>query len=179
MAAIYQEENGLYSLDCTNAVWSTDRIHQDYQDPTHTLGQIGFLKDVDFVIETEDSMLLVEYKNANIPGAVNPQKFNPGANNRLDQVAEKYYDSLHWLSLTNKKKPLKYVFILEYPAGNSTSRLFVRNELQKRLPFALQKALSAGGKQLISEVKVVDIAEWNADPELGKFPLRPVASGIS
>ncbi len=178
MAAIYQEENGIYSLDCTNAVWSTDRIHQDYQDPAHTFGQIGFLKDVDFVIETEDSLLLVEYKNANVPGAVNPGRFNPTSDNKLDQVAEKYYDSLHWISLTNKKKPIKYVYILEYPAGNSTSRHLVRNELQKRLPFALQKALSVRGQQLISEVKVVDIAEWNADPELGKFPLRPVVSQI-
>ena len=63
---IYIEENGQYSLDCSAALWSTDQIHQYYQDPAHAYGIVNFLCDVDFVIENETHILLVEYKNANI-----------------------------------------------------------------------------------------------------------------
>lgn len=174
MAVKYIEENGLYCLDCTAAVWSTDGIHNYYQDSSHTYGVLGFLCDVDFVIETEGCIFLVEYKNANIPGAAHPESFNP--NNKLDNVARKFYDSSHWLYLAGKDKPKKYIYILEYPAGNSTSRLMIRNKLQQRLPFALQSAFSAVGRKMIDEIKVVDIAQWNADEELGRYPLQPVAA---
>ena len=73
---------------------------------------------------------------------------------------------MHWLYLAGKDKPRKYIYVLEYPAGNSTSRLLVRNELQNRLPFKLQSLLSASGRKIIDEVRVVSIAEWNADAEL-------------
>ena len=58
MNGILTEENGIYSIDCTKAVWATDRIHEDY----HEAGV--HLKDVDFLIENESSILMVEYKNA-------------------------------------------------------------------------------------------------------------------
>lgn len=61
MAIKYTEENGQYSIDCTAALWSTDEIHKYYQDAAHTYGIIGFLCDVDFVIETQSHILLVEY----------------------------------------------------------------------------------------------------------------------
>lgn len=172
---IYTEENRQYSLDCSAALWSTDEIHHCYQDPAHAYGTIGFLCDVDFVIENETHILLVEYKNANVPGAANPGRFDPKCDNKLENVAKKFYDSIHWLYLAGKDKPKKYIYILEYPAGNSTTRLMIRNKLQERLPFKLQSCLSGSGKRLIDEVRVVSIAEWNADTELGRYPLQPVA----
>lgn len=175
MMTVYTEENGQYTLNCTAALWSTDSIHNYYQDPEHTYGLIHFLCDVDFVIETETNILLVEYKNANVPGAAHPEKFDPERDNKLQNVANKFFDSLHWLYLAGKDKPKKYIYILEYPSGNSTSRLMVRNELQKRLPFRLQRALSNSGRKLIDEVRVVNIEEWNADKELGKYPLKPAS----
>ena len=30
MSLILEEENGVYGLDCTNAVWATDEIHARY-----------------------------------------------------------------------------------------------------------------------------------------------------
>lgn len=178
MATKYIEENGQYSLDCTAALWSTDEIHGCYQDSSHNYGMIGFLCDVDFVIENESHILLVEYKNANIPGAAHPERFNPSADNKLENVAKKFYDSSHWLYLSGKDKPKKYIYILEYPAGNSTSRLMIRNKLQQRLPFSLQNKITNAGRTLIDEVKVVNISEWNSDAELGRYPLQPVtASG--
>ena len=41
--AVYKEENGVYQIDCSAAVWSTDQIYNLY----HTAGV--FLKDADFV----------------------------------------------------------------------------------------------------------------------------------
>ena len=66
MAIKYTEENGQYFIDCTTALWSTDEIHKCYQDAAHTYGIIGFLCDVDFVIETQSHILLVEYKNVRL-----------------------------------------------------------------------------------------------------------------
>ena len=45
MTVKYAEENGIYSINCTEAVWSTDQIHAYYQDAEHKYGEIGFLKD--------------------------------------------------------------------------------------------------------------------------------------
>ncbi len=176
MSVVYVEENGQYSLDCSKAIWSTDRIHTCYQDSGHQYGHIGFLCDVDFVIENEKNILLVEYKNANISGAVNPNAFQPESNNKLENVAKKFYDSLHWLYLSGKDKPKKYIYILEYPSGNSASRLMIRNKLREKLPFDLQKNFAVMGRKMIDEIKVVSISEWNADAELGIYPLQPVSS---
>ena len=71
MPNIYTEENGVYCIDCTNAIWSTDRIHDVY----HESGLM--LSDVDFVIEDTDSLLLVEYKNSTISNAAQPGSFRP------------------------------------------------------------------------------------------------------
>lgn len=172
MPEIYIEENGYYSIDCTAAVWSTNCIHDYYQDAGHKYGEIGFLKDTDFVIESDKAIYLVEYKNANVPGAAKPDAFRPEKDIILNKVAEKYFDTLHCLYLLGKNKPKKYIYVLEYPNSNSTSRLMIRNLLQKKLPFRLQTQLSAGKVRLIDEVKVVNIEEWNADPELGRYPIK-------
>ena len=174
MAVQYIEENGVYAFDCTAAVWSTNQIHDYYQDQSHAYGELYFLCDVDLVIESNDYIFLVEYKNANVPGAANPGAFVPDSGNKLENVAKKYFNSMHWLYLAGKDKPKKYIYVLEYPAGNSTSRLLVRNKLMKKLPFALQNALNSAGRKLINEVRVLSIAEWNADAELGIYPLQPV-----
>ena len=174
MAVKYTEENGQYTIDCTAALWSTDEIHNCYQDRSHTYGMIGFLCDVDFIIETQPHILLVEYKNSAIQGAAHPERFNPSSENKLENVAMKLYYSSHWLYLMGKDKPKMLVYILEYPAGNSTSRLLIRNMLQQRLPFALQSKITGAGRKLIDEVKVLNISEWNSDAELGRYPLRPV-----
>lgn len=179
MSAVYIEENGQYALDCSAAVWSTDEIHSCYQDPEHSYGHIGFLCDVDFVIENEHHILLVEYKNASIPGAANPAAFQPERENKLEHVAKKFYDSFYWLYLNGKDKPKKYIYILEYPSGNSTSRLMIRNKLKQKLPFDLQANFAVIGRKLIEEIKVVNISEWNADEELGRYPLRPVLSSAT
>lgn len=54
---IYIEENGVYQLDCTTMLWSTDQIYNLF----YTAGT--FLCDADFVAETAKFLLLIEYKN--------------------------------------------------------------------------------------------------------------------
>ena len=76
------------------------------------------------------------------------------------------------LSLLDKNNPKEYVYILEYPHGDSVSRKMIRNRLKAKLPFALQKNI--GKQKLIEKVEVLSIAEWNADPQYGEFPIQPV-----
>lgn len=169
MDTVYTEENGVYMMDCTAAVWSTDQIHEQYVRSVKG----SFLKDVDFVIETDNDLLLVEYKNANVPGAAHPEQFKPGSDKKLEDVARKYYDSLHALFLLGKDKPKRFIYVLEYPDGDSVSRKMVRNKLKERLPFGLQ-VTAPGDRRLIEEVQVLNIQEWNSDELFGRFPIAPV-----
>lgn len=169
MDTVYIEENGVYMLDCTAAIWSTNQIHEHYAQCVSG----SFLNDVDFVIETNDYLLLVEYKNANIPGAAHPEKFRPERNEKLENVAKKYYDSLHYLFLAGKDKPKQFIYIVEYPKGDPTSRKMLRNKLKDRLPFKMQSALFEN-RRMIEDVQVLNIQEWNADKLFGHFPISPV-----
>ena len=167
------EENGYYRMDCSNAVWATDELHDVY----HRCGLTDHLCDADFVIETEDRIILVEYKNATIPRAVehaeHTKEYNPKEQKNFNKIVRKFFDSLHYLRLKGINKPISYVFVVEFPKGNSTSRRLLRNNLKKHLPFKLQEEFSAGVK-LIDSVDVVNIEEWNSDSIWSAFPLQPV-----
>ena len=94
MAVIYTEENGQYTLDCTLAMWSTDQVHTYYQDSSHTYGNLSLLCDVDFVIENESHILLVEYKKWH--------------RNRSDA---REYSHPHWAPGYGLLRPRKYRYI--------------------------------------------------------------------
>lgn len=169
MSNIFIEENGVYSIDCTGAVWASDKMHRDYS-------KAGLhINDVDFVIENSTDVFLAEYKNANIPDAVNPGAFNPMEDKKVSAAARKFFDSLHYLRLQNKTKPVSYIYILEYPNGDRIMRKRLRNRLKKELPFALQENIG-NGRKLIEKVDVVSIEEWNKDENYGKYPIVPVDS---
>ncbi|MCI8867899.1 MAG: hypothetical protein HFE61_07125 [Anaerotignum sp.] len=167
MPNIFIEENGRYRIDCSKAVWATDKMHDEYQ-------RAGIhIKDVDFVIETEDYLILLEYKNANIQGAKKPHSFNPEEQKKYLSTTRKFYDSLHFLKLMNKAKPLHFIYVLEYPNGDMVTRKRLREKMKLELPFALQKNIG-NGIELINKFDVVSIAEWNSDEEYGKYPLSTV-----
>ena len=167
MAKILYEENMNYGIHCGKAVWATDMIHDVYQS-SHLK-----LKDVDFAIETENCVILVEYKNANIKGAKKKREFAPESDDVIASVVQKFFDSLHYLNLIGKQKPVRYVYILEWPGGDSRMRKRLRNYIKKTLPFELQKQLNAG-KKLIETFDIVSIDEWNRDNLYGQFPCLPV-----
>ena len=51
MSRIFTEENGLYQIDCSKAVWATDELNYQY----HAANCM--LSDVDWVVETKDYIL--------------------------------------------------------------------------------------------------------------------------
>lgn len=165
MENVFVEENGVYCIDCSAAVWATDRIHETYK-------EAGIrINDVDFVIEDDDRLLLVEYKNACIAKAVNPGAFNPEEENKIFITARKYWDSLHYLRLLGKDKPVYYVYIIEYPNGDVTARKRLRNKLKLELPFALQENVG-NGRKIIDGLDVVSIEEWNNQYRM--YPIKLV-----
>ena len=161
------EENGIYGLDCSAAAWATDQVNAAY----HNAGVQ--LKDADFVIEDEQNLLVVEYKNANVRGASHPESFNPASDKKIEAVIQKFYDTLHYLHLIGKDRAAKYIYIVEAPSSDSVMRKRLRNRMQQELPFKLQENIG-NGRKLIAGVDVVSIQEWNESSDYGKYPLKPV-----
>lgn len=172
MPVMLIEEHRRYGIDATDAVWASDDMHALY----HACG-VSMLCDADFVLETEAYILLVEYKNAAIREAfahtADSGGYDPFEDKKIDKIVRKYYDSLHYLRLAGKSKPVRFIFVLEYRNGTSTSRKMLRNRLQRRLPFKLQRRFEACRK-LIDAVDVVNIEEWNAHELYGRFPILQV-----
>ena len=167
MNQILVEENGVYGLDCSKAVWATNEIHEKY----HKAGL--HLSDADFVIETEDELIMIEYKNASIPDAEKPDVFNPLEDKKVNGVLRKYYDTLHYLTLIQKNRPKRFVYIVETLNDGIVMRKRLRNRLVQELPFKLQEIINSGVK-LIEGVEVLLIEEWNNHPKYRAFPIKPV-----
>ncbi len=164
---LFMEENGAYSINCEAAVWATDKMHEDY----HNAGI--HINDVDFLIENSTHILMVEYKNACLANAKSPKAFHPMEDKKISIITRKFYDSLHYLRLLDKSKPVQYIYILEYPNGDVTTRKRLRNRLKMELPFSLQESIG-NGKKLIDRVEVLSIDEWNTDNCYGNFPIKRV-----
>lgn len=94
----FTEENGKYCINCDAAIWATDEIHDQY------ITVQSSLSDVDFVIETEEKLLMVVYKNALVAGAEHPETFQPNSDKKIYSIVKKFYDSLHYLTLMEKIK---------------------------------------------------------------------------
>ena len=56
MEKLLIDENGEYGLDCTQAVWASDKMHEDYHRAKVQLS------DADFLLEEVNNILIVEYK---------------------------------------------------------------------------------------------------------------------
>lgn len=163
-AKIFTEENGEYCLDCRKALWAEGNLHDEYSRIKNVI------TDVDFMFEDESNIYLMEYKNALISNAVNPSAFNPSSGGKIENVSRKFYDSLHYLNIKNKDKPKKYIYVLQYPNGDATSRRLIRNKLRERLPFQIQNREN----KLIESVEVLSIDEWNEHTIYKNYPLVKV-----
>lgn len=160
----YTEENGVYQIDCSKAVWSTNMIHASFSRDTSS-----FLSDVDFAIETDDKLILVEYKNANIPNASKPQALSLTDQKLALKLCRKFYDSIFYIRGIGKTQPCSYVCVIEAKKDDSVLRKFLRNELKKRLPFSLQ-ANPEFIEKWVNSVAVLNLQEWNSHSCYGKFP---------
>ena len=98
---------------------------------------------IHFIIEDETNFIFVEYKNSAVSGASAPNAFQPSQDTSVKKIARKFYDSLHYLRLIAQEggKSLDYVYILEYPNGDSITRKLIRDKIAKYLPFAIQNAI--------------------------------------
>lgn len=116
----------------------------------------------------------MEYKNANVPGAVRPELFNPLADKKLNNVARKYVDSISYFLATKPINAKKiYVYIVEAPHSDSTTRRLLRERIAKRLPFEFQMNPQFRDT-LIDRFEVLSIDEWNSHTEYSKFPITLV-----
>lgn len=167
---IFEDENHNYRFDFTAAVWATDTLHDLFQNH-----HAQILSDVDFIAETDEDVILVEYKNASVPGAAKPEAFQPSKEKALHKIAYKYYDSWIYLKAIRQNKPVEYVYILEYPMGDSVSRGMIREKIVNLLPFQLQALPEIGGS-VIKDFFVLSIEEWNRHPKYGAFPISQIAT---
>lgn len=149
---VLTEENGYYEIDCSKAVWATDEHHNLYHEYTAAM-----LSDVDWIIETKDRVLFVEYKNGKVYSS--NQSFNPCEEKNINKVAKKYYDSLHYTSMMKKNKMIDYIYVLEFPDDDKAIRNSLRLKIAQKLPFRLQNNVT--GKKLINDFSIVSINEWN------------------
>ena len=157
MEKIFVDENEYCKIDFSSALWTTGKIHTIFQD-----AGLHLFNDVDFVAETDDALLFVEYKNVNIPQAINPNAFNPKDDKTLNNVARKYFFSQYFIHMINRgrHKKQKYIYILECIKGDKTLRKLVRDRLIMRLPFLLQKQNNMK-ERMIDSLEVLSMDEWN------------------
>lgn len=165
---IFQEENHVYQFDFSSALWATDQLHNVFQNNKATI-----LSDIDFLAETDKEMILLEYKNASIPGAAHPELFQPSSQKTLQKIAYKYYDTWIYLKAIKKKKPITYVYVLEHPNGDSSSRKVIRNKIVDILPFKLQQ-LPEISENMIFRFDVLSISEWNSHKIYKSFPISQI-----
>ncbi len=152
---ILLDENKQYKFDFTNTKYALE---------LHELAKSLMVYDVDFITETNDEILFIEYKNADIKNAIKPdailQKIN--TDKFINNISKKYYDSLllFWGRGYNEdKKDIKYVFILQHPKIDLRVRKQLRNKLRDKLPMKRENREVIKG--YLSEFEIYNIDEWN------------------
>ncbi|WP_302609366.1 hypothetical protein [uncultured Mitsuokella sp.] len=156
MGEIYIEENHAYQIDLRKADWSVE-LHAIYR-AAHL-----DLADVDYICERDGKILLIEYKNAKLAfenGFRAASQFNPYRDDKVANIARKFFDSFFYLAAHQRKRPVRYVYILEWPKGDAFARKMLREKIAKLLPFRLQ--MQENIKPLIiDDFQVMSIDEWN------------------
>ncbi len=157
---ILLDENKEYKFDFSklNYVWD---IHD-------MASQTTMLSDVDFITETEKEVLFIEYKNANIANAKNPDGMLKKASTETfyKKIARKYYDSLllFWACNGNLKQlPIVYVLLIEHPMMDKKIRKMLKEKINKQLPFNLKDSRIV--YKIIADFDVCNLEEWKE-----KFP---------
>lgn len=173
MNQVFIDENQAYQFDFSAALYASDQLNKIYHQC-----KLSILSDVDFIVETDDVIILIEYKNACIAQAVRPSAFDPMSQKKKNSIAYKFYDTWIYLSATHHKKPVKYVYVLEYPGSDKVTRKMLRNKISNLLPFKLQN-LPQIKEKLIHDFEVLSINEWNTHKLYRLFPITPLYSTVS
>lgn len=149
------DENKQYKFDFSNT---------DYVINIHEIAaQTTMLSDVDFITQTDNKVLFIEYKNANIPNAKNPDAMLKKTNTEAfyKKIARKYYDSLllFWACNGNTREvPIIYILLIEHPLIDKKIRKMLREKINKQLPFNISDKRIA--HSLIKDFNVYNLDEW-------------------
>ncbi|MCD5413618.1 MAG: hypothetical protein LR001_01245 [Clostridiales bacterium] len=156
--SIFIEENKNYKINCNKAI-NLIELNSFYSE----LG--GLLCDVDVVLELEDEVVFMEYKNSMIDGAKYPDTFDSKitSEEHYRKIARKYYDSIIYLNAIDelRKKFFRYYYVLESALADPIIRKRLAGKIKKKLPFEIQKKLPRLSTNLIDDFKVLSIKEWN------------------
>ena len=156
MGEVYWEENHDYRIDLRKAELSVELqpLYREYN---------LSLADVDWICEFNGTILLIEYKNAKLPferGFRVAENFNPYSDDRVANVVRKFFDSFFYIEAYKRKRPVKYIYILEWPKGDVVSRKMLQDKIAKFLPFRFQQQEKLS-PLLIEDFRVVSLDEWN------------------
>lgn len=153
---ILTDENNQYKFDFTNCKYVIE---------LHDLANKMKLNDVDFITEYNNKIIFLEYKNANIKDAVNPNAFVDKIKREPEKfyknIAKKYYDSLmmFWATGGNKNEfPIIYVLLIEAPIMDAKIRKQLRIKIGKQLPLNLKEDSIV--REMLSKFEVLSIDEW-------------------
>jgi len=154
--AKYRDENGKYEFDFSQCeVWE---YHQLAQKTT-------LLSDVDFVINSEDEVIFLEYKNASIDGATNPSALlcKVETEKFILKAVKKFYSSLflHWACRGNENdRPIVYILLIEHPEIDGKIRKKLREKISKQLPIRL-KDEPVIKRNVLNKFEVLNMDEWH------------------
>lgn len=164
---ILQDENGKMQFDFSNAI--------DVFEP-HGLANMysDYLSDVDFVIEEKEKLICLEYKNANIKNAENPEAFQRKVigEDFWKKMAKKFYGTMFLIWACNKnqeEKPVQYILLMETnPTMDAALKKRFTAKMMRQLPFAY-KDRSEVKRRVIDGFMLADLKEWNE-----KYPQYPI-----
>lgn len=148
------EENGKYQFDFSAAAYVLE---------LHDAVKSTMLSDVDFITGIGQEVVFIEYKNASVEGAANPdamlKKIKGG--NFYEKIARKFYDSL-LLFLAKEKDaaalPVVYFLIIEHPALDKRIRRQLTLKIMNQLPFRFQEIHLE--REMIRHFETVNLEEW-------------------
>lgn len=151
---ILLDENKQYKFDFSNAKYVLD---------LHELANSLMVNDVDFITEIDDQVLFIEYKNAEVSNAVNPDAMFEKINTDkfISNISKKYYDSLllFWGTGNDKSESkIKYILIIQHPKIDLRVRKQLRNKIREKLPMLRKDKRIIKG--FISEFEVYNLNEW-------------------
>jgi len=169
MSGIYTDENRKVQIDLRQAIYSTDALHEKYV----TIGNI--ISDVDWIAETSDAILLIEYKGYydGLPRGGGDKEGDKDKKAALClELQRKYYGSAFYLLACGKNKPVDYIWVLGTPSLDSYIKSKWVASITKNLPFNLQR-LPEIALCLIRNFKILTITEWNQ--KYPSFPLTMIS----
>lgn len=163
---IFQE--GDYQIDCSNAIFASNGMRDYYQQAIFAKYQ---LSDVDWVIEDDKYIYLVEYKNSNVKNAV-----DMSIEDKIESLSKKFHHSLLFLFAIGANKQVKCISILNSQKDDAKSRQIVRNILLNKLPITMKRILPREEK-IINDVIVFSIDDWDNHDYFGKkYPISQIGS---